>query len=331
MKLRVNVVLLLGAFLALFFGPAPSAASVLWFDITPALTPNDPIDQAYGDRITAAVMGPFSYGTMGGFTPNVEVSYGPTGPGLFDYVYFWDQDFGDLVNVIAQFSALANYGILEIVLTADPGFYVSLASFDLAGWDRTDRPINSVEVFDGLGNVLFSATGVLVEGDGVGAGHSSFSFGSGLAADSLRIRIDASNVPDPDGLNVGIDNITFSQIEDAPEPSALVLLGSALCLVGVLRRRRQDDNLLRRSLSSRRPWSPVYCVLTIIAAVPYRAMVSPPKADEPPIGHSETTRRLRPGTEMLAVRKLASRSRSWSESCANAEWPRSPKSLMWPG
>ena len=92
--------------------------SVLTFDINPAPTPNDPIDQNYGDRITSDVMGAFSYGTTGGFTPNVVVSYGPTGPSDSDYVYWWDQDFGDLVNVVAQFAPFPDptYGLLDITL-----------------------------------------------------------------------------------------------------------------------------------------------------------------------------------------------------------------------
>ena len=227
------------AFVALLCVSAPLAASVLTFDITPAPVPNDPIDQNYGDRITAAVMGGFSYGTTGGFTPNVVVSYGPTGPGPDDYVYFWDQNFGDLQNVVAQFSGATNYGILEVILTADPGFFISLASFDLAGWNRSDWTINSLQVFDdSTGGVMFSATNVPIEGDGVGPGHSAFAFGTGLWSDKLRIRIDASNLPGGNGVNVGIDNITFSQ--NVPEPSAALLLGGALCLLGALRTARRS-------------------------------------------------------------------------------------------
>lgn len=218
-----------GLILALF--ASPGLATVLTFDILPQPANNDPIDQNYGDRVTAAVMGGFSYGIAGGFTPNVVASYGPTGPGPTDYVYFWDQDFGDLTNVIAQFSGSANYGIILLTLTADPGFVVMLDAFDLAGWNRSDRTINSVQVQDGLGNTLFSQNNVLVLG--AGPAHTSFA-GLNLSAATLVIRIDASNLPGGNGLNVGIDNIRFSQ--NIPEPATTILLGSALSLLYVIKR-----------------------------------------------------------------------------------------------
>jgi hypothetical protein len=239
---RSQIILL--ALIALLAASAPMKASVLTFDFNPLPAGNDPIDQNYGDRITSDVMGSFLYGTAGGFTPNVVVSYGPTGPSELDYVYWWDQDFGDLVNVVAQFAPFPDptYGLLDVTLTADPGFLVSLGSFDLAAWPHVDWDINSVQVQDGLGNVLYGATNVTVLGDAAGVDqHTHFDFGAGLTANTLHILIDASNLTDQQGLNVGIDNITFSQStdfggSDVPEPSMALLLGGGLCLVGVVRK-----------------------------------------------------------------------------------------------
>ena len=134
--------------------------------------------------------------------------------------------------------------LLDITLTADPGFLVSLGSFDLAAWPQVDWTINSVQVTDSSGNVLFGAPDVLVLGDPGGVDqHNHFDFGGGLLSGTIHILIDASNLGDQQGLNVGIDNITFSQVEgrlsDAPEPSAALLLGGGLGLVAMLARLRR--------------------------------------------------------------------------------------------
>src|SRR5262249_27516860 len=112
-------------------------------------------------------------------------------------------------------------------------------------WPRVDWDINSVQVQDGSGNVLFSQAAVTVLGDpGDPQQHTHFDFGSGLSANTLHILIDASNLGDQQGLNIGIDNITFSPLTDfggsaVPEPSMALLLGGGLCLVGVVRKLRR--------------------------------------------------------------------------------------------
>ncbi len=157
------------------------------------------IDPDYGDRVTATTEGNFSYGggSQGPFTPNVVVDY-PNG------TRFWNNNFGDLVNSIHR---ALGADTLDIVLVADPGFEVALHGFDLGGWDRTDRPIDSIEVIGGSGDVLFSQTGITVLG--AGPAHSDFDFTQPLTGQSLRIRLD----PGVSQSAVGIDNIQFSQVE----------------------------------------------------------------------------------------------------------------------
>lgn len=178
-------------------------------------------DQAYGDRVSAASQGGFSYGTTGGFTPDVVVSYGGS-------ARFWASGYGDLTNVL-----FAEGGLMEITLTADPGHAVALLSFDLAGWPQTDRVIESVSVVDGDDSVLFFESNVLVEGDANGPGHTSFDFDSSVMASELRIRFDASNLGSPGSGNISIDNVSFAM---APEPSSVMLLCAGL--VGLAARRR---------------------------------------------------------------------------------------------
>lgn len=226
-----------------------ASASVLTFDFTPTPALNSQIDSTYGDRVTAATMGGFSYGAAGGFTPNVELSYGPASgnfPGgcPFDAngcVYFWDNDFGDLTNVAAQSAQSgANYGLLELLFTTDAGFQVNLDSFDLGGWPSNGgvgRPasftINSVAVFDAGNNVLFSQNNVVVP---VTAG-GRVSFSPNVSGSSLRLVIDAGNLTAGNGANIGIDNVQFSQT-DMPEPATSALIALGLGAVAIRKFRR---------------------------------------------------------------------------------------------
>ncbi len=221
-----------GVFLAVCMSPL--GASVLTFASAPPFGNNGPIDQNYGDRVTATTMGTFFYGSAGGFTPNVLLSYSPnTVP---DYVYTWDTGFGDLVNVIAPYVSNANssnYGKMQITLTADAGFRVTLTSFNLGGWNATDRIAQSLTIKDGSNNNLIAPlSNVLFQG----VGHGTLS--PNVTAQTIVISVDASNIINENGFNVGLDNIQFSQISNVPEPSTFGLMGVALAGLGWLRRKR---------------------------------------------------------------------------------------------
>jgi hypothetical protein len=186
----------------------PAHAVVLTFDIEGAFDSN-PINPAfadYGDNATSPTMGTYSYGTAGGFTPNIVTGYSVNAS-------FWTNDYGDLVNVAYP---VADSGIFEVTLTADPGFEVALNSFELAGWPDTDYTINSVQVL--AGSVpLFSQSNVLVQGE-TSPFRTSFTndvLGSSLAAPSLTIRFDSSNLGEASD-NIGIDNVQFSQAAVLP-------------------------------------------------------------------------------------------------------------------
>ena len=183
------------------------------------------IDSNYGHRVTANIQGGFSYGGTAD-TPNVVTNYSANTRG-------WTSNYGDLSNV-AYTGAFD--GILQLTLSADPGFEVNLHSFDLAGWSQADHIINSVQVLDGVGQVLFSQSNVLVHGDLVGPRHTTFSFPP-LTAPALSIRFDASNLTVPFGAQViGLDNVRFSQV---PEPSSVAIaLTGAACTLTLLATRR---------------------------------------------------------------------------------------------
>jgi len=212
-------------------------ATILLFDqirvggtIVPTISGNS-VPQDYGDHATgpsvSAPGGSFTYGEAGeGFTPNVMADYFTTAnsPGSS----LWEVGFGDLTNVLF---GNQNSLSMNVLLTADAGFDVLLYGFDLGGWPNADYVINAVSVFDGL-TPLFSQGNVLVEGDAVGPGRTSFAFGSALVGNSLLIEIDYSNLLGGQQDNIGIDNIRFGQdpLPQAavPEPSTLWLLLSAL-------------------------------------------------------------------------------------------------------
>jgi hypothetical protein len=176
--------------------------TVLLFE--PAAADRSVVPQSYGDRVTNTSQGGFRYGSAGGFTPNVTVVYGPVAAD----VARWGEGYGDLRNVIYREEEGA--GVLEVKLTADPGFDVGLRAFDLAGYQRSDHVINSVTVRDAAGKTLFSRTQVKVEGDAVGPQHSTFAFAAPLTSSALVIRVDSRNLGAL-GDDVGMDNICFSQ------------------------------------------------------------------------------------------------------------------------
>lgn len=251
--------------LALLSLAVPSQATILTFSITDSAnypgSENFPegfqIDQTYGDNVTSTSTTSgsvtFNYGENGeGFTPNVQVNYGPTsiytgGPSL------WRYNYGDLDRVLYQGSSYFfdpqqlgfNYDYLQIILRADPGFEAVLYGFDLAGWFEADYVVDGVSVydneyngFDPTLNRVFHAANATVTGSG--PSHSSYSFNTPIRGNVITILIASQNLGDTSEL-IGIDNIRFGQdidISPVPEPGTLSLLSAAAIAAAVIRRRR---------------------------------------------------------------------------------------------
>jgi len=182
---------------------APARATVLTFD--PVAMNFERVNQDYGDRVTMSPQDGLSYGTGGGFTPNVLVDYGILPEAIPSY---WTVGYGDLTNVL--FEDQDGYGYLEVTLTADSGWDVFLYGFDMAAYANVS-PVNSVSVRDGVGNVLFSEGNVAIPA----SGHLSFAFAPVLQAHVLIVAIDAHNLGSLSD-DIAIDNIAFGQTNALP-------------------------------------------------------------------------------------------------------------------
>ncbi|MBL8179257.1 MAG: PEP-CTERM sorting domain-containing protein [Bryobacterales bacterium] len=255
--------------LALLVPGGPAKATILTFSITDTggccslsedFPEGLPIDQTYGDRVnspsTTSGAVTFNYGVGAeGYTPNVEVGYGPFsiftgGPSL------WRYDYGDLDRVLYQGSVPNqqntgfDYDYLLIVLRADPGFEAVLHSFDVSGWFESDFTIDSVSVYDNEFNGFFPAQNRVFHDPnasilGAGPTHSTYSFNTPITGNTISILIDAANLG-LDSINIGVDNIRFGQQIDPtpniPEPSTLSLtLLAAGGLAAWHRRGRTSD------------------------------------------------------------------------------------------
>lgn len=210
---------------------------VLTFDQTdPPTVSGGVVNQAYGDRVTAASDAAGSYGLFGsGFTPNVVVEYSDGG-GPINNANIWPNGFGDLLGVL--FNNADGDDRLTVTFTADPGFLVQLHSFDMAGWLNADYTIAGVRVNDGTVD-LFSQSNVFVRGSASQSPrHTSFLFATPLEAQVIQIYIDLTGLGAVSD-NIGVDNIAFSQVGEAvPEPATLFRAAAAGLLLIARRRFR---------------------------------------------------------------------------------------------
>lgn len=174
--------------------------TVLTFDIA-GIANHQNVDQNYGDRVTNAVMGTFSYGGTNPRTPNIAVSYGTQAPAL------WTTGYGNLTNVLIEDQD--NSGVLTVTLSADTGYLVNLHRFDLAAYTSafsTDPAISVLQVLNKDGVPIYTVSNLVVSRTGA----TPVDFTPPLSQDQLTVRVDARNLG---GLNddIALDNLRFSQ------------------------------------------------------------------------------------------------------------------------
>ena len=201
-------------------------ATILTFDLSPSPGDGGLVPQGYGDRVAAFSDAVGSYGVGAeGFTPNVLASYShvnSAGVEVAPWVYFYGSGFADLHNV-AWTALTGTFGL--ITLTPDPGYMVTLISFEAAGYGH-DRP-QSLILFSG-GSVLLDFGAVVLH---AGA-HDTF-LANVSAAGPISI------FWGPSSETGGIDNIVFSQsvISTPDSGSTLALVGVAFAFAGAVRRK----------------------------------------------------------------------------------------------
>jgi hypothetical protein len=230
-----------------------AGATVLTFDFGGLNTDNVPA--GYGNRVSSFAPGPFMYGSDGGITPNVSVTYTPVlrlgGAQPPDNT----RVFGDLQNVLYRDrNGGFTVGILEITLQADPGYQVCLHYFDLAAVFNAvtgigeDLPARSIQVLDGAGTALYqldydpaNPPSTYIPGTNIPTlRHRRFDWDANpLCADRIMIRLDLTQLITIGGSKVdriGIDNIKFTQRGVPASGPAALFLGAA-GLIAVRRRR----------------------------------------------------------------------------------------------
>jgi hypothetical protein len=196
--------------------PPATGHTLLSFDID-GIADFQPINQAYGDRVTALTNGGFRYGGEAPFTPNITVAYGDSRPAL------WTTGYGSLTNVL--FEDQDGSGILTLTFAADPGFLVELDSLDLAAFTSTfpgGTNITSLSLRNGESIELFSRTNFFV----TASASNHIDFPDTARAPVLVLRLDARNL----GANnddIAIDNIAFHQVATNGLPVEALVLAPA--------------------------------------------------------------------------------------------------------
>ncbi|MFM9872031.1 MAG: hypothetical protein ACKVQS_01045 [Fimbriimonadaceae bacterium] len=217
MKLRMGMGLAVG----LGFAGIASATSLTFANVSGG--PVSTLQLAdYGDRVTSAVMGDFSYGADQGFTPNVVADYG-------DGTATWGAGYGSFSSCIwnqnATSANTSEANPVRLTLTADAGFLVRLHSLNLADWSGSTNDQTTIQVLDG-GNTVLNTLSLLPDTTTFTALDYT---ASNLVASSLTITWN-------NAWHTGGSDIVFSQ-EAVPEPVSLFVISGLA--VAVLRRNRK--------------------------------------------------------------------------------------------
>ncbi len=195
----------IGTVLALAIWATEISGAILIFEpATGSYSDFGALPQGYGNRITATTQDGFLYSLDGGATPNVVVKHSTGG---LPQIYTWSADYGDLSHIVFAQEPI----VFEMDFVADPGYKVTLSSFDMASWPHLNYTINSVQVLNQNSTALFSQSNPVILGSTTTSPlHTTFDFtaGGGLTGTTIKVVFDSTNV---DSDDVGIDNIKFSQ------------------------------------------------------------------------------------------------------------------------
>ena len=172
---------------------------------------------------------PDTYGDNLPGTPDITIDYRTVNPGdnstVAPNLLLWNSGYGDLVSVPFP---TANGDLAEISLVPATGFYVTLLSFDYAGYGSGTSG-QTLRITDASYNVLVDYSPATFPPNPIG--HFS-AFPGQVSSGTLRIQFG------PD-WNSAIDNIVFGQVP-IPEPSSVVGITTFGLLAWAGLRKRQD-------------------------------------------------------------------------------------------
>lgn len=218
--------------LTVSFAALNAAATVLTFErelAAGATTTSGAWPVGYGDRVVGlsyipanyAPAGPRSnwyYGGGGGFTPHIVADFMNTGNNDSEGSASASPrqttpTTGDLAQTFT--GSLATFGndYLEVVLTADPGYFVQLSTFDIAN-NVGDHPLHSLQIIAD-GATILSQVNVPIRG-GVPPEAYHTHFDGAWLGRKITLRLEATFFSgQAAGLHIsdfGIDNIQFSEV-----------------------------------------------------------------------------------------------------------------------
>jgi hypothetical protein len=200
---------------AVCIGALDSHATVLTFEGV-SVANAQALPQTYGDNVSSA--GPDANGHLyavgNGFTPNIQLSYGPG----TDVRYWNDAAWPKVAYLVGT--------VNDFTFTPDPGFGVKINSFDLVDYpDYGGGHTNTWTVYKdaiAVANILGSGTVVLPP-------NQTASITTGLAPYMGTTILRITQVTQEVGDDLALDNLNFDQV--VPEPSAATLLGLGGMLV----------------------------------------------------------------------------------------------------
>lgn len=178
---------------------------------------------SHGDRVS--VFGP-GYVDIGGATPNVVMDFVDMRPSAgtpsSSFHSLYASGYGNLQNALGHTS----YDVpSQVRFTADPGWVVTLQSFNLGAWSTGAYPNSRVWVTNDTGQVLFD-TGIL------SFSNNQTLFYQPMASSTGTLTLHINDLGD-----MGLDNVLFVQ-SPVPEPtSALLMAGGLLAVASLVKRR----------------------------------------------------------------------------------------------